>query len=368
MAETFINETRRGEYSPLADHNEVSKRSEQVKTGFRIKKAAKIALISLAATFAAITLAAGVTALITAFTVTTVLPVIIAGSIATVGAAALAILGFIKAWEKLTPHLPEGLRKQANNIQSIVCALASSTALGFMWPINYTKKNIKPQDVDPSKPLIIGLHGFMGSGNNWMYHFGRLREAGYKNLASINFGNIFKFIDDGNEKNPDNYVNKLRKLVLEYKKGVKLPEGQKLQIQFLCHSMGGLVARHYNQKFSEIDGVEINDIITLGTPLNGTPVAKLACGLSGAAAQMIHGSKFVKKQQKVASVDRYTKHYNIASKCDFVVGNRSAKSGKARYTKVDELDATGHVSFLFSDKAGDLIVDYLNRTEPHSLV
>ncbi|MEC7839901.1 MAG: alpha/beta hydrolase [Chlamydiota bacterium] len=338
------------------DLSGASTNEKKVKEGFRIKKAVRVAFIVLASTFGAVALGAAVATIITAAVVNPITPAIICATVALTSFVALTSLGALKAWEKITPHLPKFLRIPANYIQSTVCALISSVALGVIWPIDYTKKNVKPEDVDPTQPLIIGSHGFLGSGNNWMYMFGRLKEAGHKNLASINYGNAFVSIDT--------YADKMHNLIKGYTENPELKaklNGKKLKVQFLCHSMGGLVARHYKQKYPN-DNVDVEDIITLGTPLDGTHMSNLALGVSKAAREMNHNSKFIKNQQKNAELDSDTNYYHIASKCDFVIRPLvSATLGKGPKTKVDWLDGTGHVSYLWSDTAGDLIVNYLKN-------
>lgn len=339
-------------FDPQKQLNPIEKND---KSNFRIKKIANIALITLASVSAALA-AASALGLILGVTFTVVAATSICTIILTSSLIALTVLGILKAWQLITPRLPNVLRIPANYLQSSVCGIASAIALAAIWPINYAKNNIKPEDVDPSKPLIIGIHGFMGSSNNWIYHFGRLKEAGYKNLASINLGNWFLSIDD--------YIEKVRELVLNYKNNAPLPPDGKLKIQFLCHSMGGLVARHYNQKYSKEDGVIIDDIITLGTPLDGTRVAYLAFGMSGAGRQMHPKSDFVRGLQDEAMRDETTRYFHIGSKCDYVIRPLvSALEGRGKKTETAMLDATGHISYLFSDKTADLVISYLKNKE-----
>lgn len=341
----------------LLDEN-VHKNSE----GFRIKKAANTAFKILAAIAVVVGVSAGVTAGVLAFVASSSIALPIATIVAATAAVALALLLSLKAWEKITPHLPKFLRVPANYIQSSVMGIASAVALGIIWPINYEKSNPKPEDINPEQPLRIAIHGFCGSSNNWMYHFKRYREAGIDNLASINLGNWCKSIDD--------YVDKVHEMVVNYKTGMVeeglLDESQVLHVQFVCHSMGGLVARHYNQKYSKEDGVVVDDICTLGTPLDGTGVAYLA-PWSKAGRQMFKSSSFVQNQQEqAANPDETTRYYHLASKCDYVIRPLvSATRGNAPpdRTKVEWLDATGHISYLFSDTAASKIAEYLSEPE-----
>ncbi len=328
----------------------------QPSKGFRIKKAANIAFVTLTVFFTVLT-AISITFVVLGSIIFEAVAILsISSTIAGIGTIALCILGFLKAWEKITPHLPTCLRVRANYIQSLVCGFFTALVLTVIWPFDWTKKNIKPEKIDPNKPLLIAIHGFMGSSNNWIYHMKRLREAGHTNLATINLGNWFLSIND--------YVEKLHLMIVDYVKKAPLKDGQKLRIQFLCHSMGGLVARRYNELYHTIDGVEVEDIITLGTPLDGTWLAVFGRG-SKAAEEMMPGSPFVKGLQSKAALEEKTRSYHLWSKSDWIIPMKSASQGggKENMTKTDELHATGHVSFLLSDTAADKTIRYLKDVE-----
>ena len=133
--------------------------------------------------------------------------------------------------------------------------------------------------------------------------------------------------------------------------------------------MGGLVAREYNQRFSKEDGIEVLDICTLGSPLDGTLIANLSPLLpaSKCAKQMQKSSRCVQEQQeKAASAEEKTCYLHIASRCDFLIQPViSATMGNAseKRMQVEWLDGTGHISLLFSDRAADLIINYLQASK-----
>ncbi|MEM1282224.1 MAG: hypothetical protein AAGG81_01580 [Chlamydiota bacterium] len=329
------------------------------KEGFRIKKAANKAFKILASIALGLGFAAGATAAVLTFTATSTVALPIATTVAIVCAVVLAVLLTLKVWEKISPHLPNSLRLTGNYIQSAVLGLASAVALGIIFPIDCAKSNPKPEEIDPKQPLRLAIHGFLGSSSNWIYHLYRFKEAGLKNFASINLGNWCHSIDD--------YADKVHKMVVQYKKGMVqaklIKEEDTLHVQFVCHSMGGLVARHYNQKYAKKDGVIVDDICTLGTPLNRTKVAVFAWW-SKAGREMFEKEFTDNQRRRAATENEETRHYYIASKCDYVIRPlTSATDGNTpkKRTKVYWLDATGHVSYLFSDKAADKLIAYLKK-------
>ncbi len=353
----FTDETS---YDPQENVHLLDGDNSNQSEGFRIKKAANTAFKILAAIAIVVGVAAGITAGALVLTASSSIALPIATIVAAVAAVALAALLAVKAWEKITPHLPNFLRVPANYIQSSVLGFASAVALGIIWPINYEKSNPEPKDINPDQPLRLAIHGFCGSSNNWMYHFNRFKAAGLENFASINLGNWCDSIDD--------YTERVHDMLVHYKKGMVetglIDKDHLLHVQFVCHSMGGLVARHYNQKYSKQDGIVVDDICTLGTPLDGTKVAYIA-PWSKAGRQMYKSSAFVKEQQeKAASTDEKTRYLHIASKCDYVVRPLiSATMGNApkERMKVKWLEGTGHIPYLLSDTAADIVINYLNQ-------
>src|SRR6266850_6676596 len=70
--------------------------------------------------------------------------------------------------------------------------------------------------------------------------------------------------------------------------------GRPRGINFIAHSMGGLVARYLVQALNQgASPLQIENFITLGTPHWGTPVARLA--FSRAGRQMIPGDPFLQR-------------------------------------------------------------------------
>lgn len=322
--------------------------------GFRFKRAAQIAFITLASVLGAVAVGAGIAAIV-ALAASPVGVMGVAGTVAIVAASILLGLLLLKAYQLISPHLPNWMRIPLNYVQSLVCGIVSAVALAVLFPFNLEKRNPTKEQCNPDQTPILMIHGFLGSSNNWLYHRHRMQKAGLDNLFTVNLGNPFHSIDT--------YAQRVHQMVLE----IKEKTGRN-DLQIVCHSMGGLVARHYNEKYAEQDGVTIKDIVTLGTPLAGTRVAWLTMGMSKAGRQMFPNSDFVQRQREAALKNETTHHYHIASKCDYVIRPLvSATLGDAPNTKVDWLDGTGHISYLFSDAAADKVIHYLQKRNEETL-
>ncbi|WP_098038857.1 esterase/lipase family protein [Estrella lausannensis] len=314
----------------------------------RIKDIAHIAFYTLGALFAA----AATISLIVSLTV--ISAEAIAGTILTISLIGLGTLAGLKLWELATPHLPECLRRVANIIQILVTEVLGILSLIALFPVDLTKSDPKTRDeINPEETPILMIHGFLGSSNNWVYHKSRLKAAGYQNVFSINLGNPLISIDEY-ARRVDAKVKEIQELT-----------GRK-DIRLLTHSMGGLVARQW--RYTMAQDTDVKEIVTLGTPLDGTYVAYGTLGLSSCGKEMFPGSDFVKQQQEWAAHDQTTDYYHIATKTDLIIlPMDSAKRGGSPgdKLKVDTLDATGHVGYLFSDKAADLVIDYFKAKDRH---
>ena len=128
--------------------------------------------------------------------------------------------------------------------------------------------------------------------------------------------------------------------------------------------MGGLVAQEY--RYSERSaGANIKKIITIGTPLLGTHVAHLASWVSESAKEMLYKSDFVKNLQRQAKTDLYTEYDTIATRTDYIVRPiLSALGEKKPRSTAEVLNATGHISYLFSPSVARQLEESLHTVQP----
>lgn len=307
----------------------------------RIKTIANIAFISLSSIFA-IGLVGSSVLILSEIAVSAM------ATIAMVSAVSLAVLCCAKAWVHWTPHLPDPVRCIAQYIQSIVTGIFSLIALAILLPIDLEKLDPKtPEECDPHQTPILLIHGFCGSSNNWLYHIQRLKEAGFKNIFTINLGSPLKSIEE--------YGERIRQKVSTIKRLTGCCD-----LNIFGHSMGGLVGLFYNLTLANKEHINIRKIVTIGTPVNGTYLAYLASFASKAAQQMEPSSPFVQELQRLALNDDRTEYVHIGSRVDsIVVPYSSSFEGRGQHTKNILLEATSHIEFLFSDETADLLIEEL---------
>lgn len=238
--------------------------------------------------------------------------------------------------------MPDRLRRSINYIHTTVVDLFSLAMLLLFFPINLER--VDPKTYDPSGgPPIFLVHGFLGSSNNFLYLRRRLEKAGFTNVFTINLGHPFQSIDQYADR-----VNKKRKEI----QTIVGEEG----MVFIGHSMGGLLAEECGRK-------KAKEIITIGTPLEGTKMAQIASSLSEAAEEMKCDSARLKKLQSKVQEDPKTRYFHIATQVDHIVRPATSAEGPDNH-KHTTLDATGHIGYLFSKRVADLIIEELDSLRP----
>ena len=121
------------------------------------------------------------------------------------------------------------------------------------------------------------------------------------------------------------------------------------------HSMGGLVCSWFATKLA--DPGKVTDVITIGSPLKGTHVARIAIGPSG--SEMRYQSHFVHELEREILENQEIRFYHIGTQTDqLVIPQTSSWIGDSldRQFVVDDL---GHVSLLFSPRIFKKIVEWL---------
>lgn len=311
---------------------------------FRIKKVGVGVLVGLGITLAAATIVA---ASLASFGI---VPIALAIGTGT----ALAGVAGVALWGRVTPHLPEKLKNFSHLIQSVAHEILACVTLGFLFPINLTRFDPKnEEDIDKTQVPVLLIHGFLGGSNNWIYHKRRLKEEGYKNVFTIDLGSPLNSIEE--------YGIMVKKKVDEIRNLTGRDD-----IILVGHSMGGLVARQYlyHNKPKE---VTVRQVITLGTPLAGTKVARLASWINSCvcAQEMLPKSKLTEDLQKCEDKDKLTKFYHVGTKVDLII--RPRKSATPEDHEKTVLNATPHAGYLFSDAAGDILVREILNTNKEAL-
>lgn len=128
---------------------------------------------------------------------------------------------------------------------------------------------------DPhNRPPVLLAHGYVCNRGFWFWLRGKLRAEELR-VATITFDPPFTDID----RFADDLHARIEKLIAET---------GSTRVSLVAHSMGGLVSRAYLRRYG---AARVAQLITLGTPHNGTRIAGF--GLGPNARQMRAGSHWL---------------------------------------------------------------------------
>lgn len=216
-------------------------------------------------------------------------------------------------------------------------------ALVYVIPIaillffyDLTKRN--PKQCVPGQIPIFLIHGYLYRSGGWAYIYYHLRKRGYQNIYTINLGSPFQSIED--------YAQAVKKKIDD----IGAPE-----IILIGHSMGGVIATYYDRHLAKPGSVK--QIITLGSPLEGTRLTFL--GFGACVNEMSIGSSLLKTLSKEPS---QTPYLHIASRNDLMIQPWESAlflSSQATHAKRQVIDLIGHLQLLFSKRIVYILVDQL---------
>jgi pimeloyl-ACP methyl ester carboxylesterase len=198
------------------------------------------------------------------------------------------------------------------------------------------------QQLAKGRPILL-IHGYLHHAKVWGLQKKWLEALGHGPIYAINLGIPFQSIRT--------YAEKVQKMAL------KIAEEQgRSDLILIGHSMGGLVASWYATKLAKPNTV--TDLITIASPLYGTPVAKIAIGPNG--REMESNSPFLKELQALMKENKKIRFYHIATETDFfVIPGHSAffkENPHAIYRNI------GHTSLLLSRRVADQIHEWIKSS------
>lgn len=240
----------------------------------------------------------------------------------------------------------------ANTIKEIAFILATAVIYPILQTRFDPKECVDTRDRNKDIPIIL-VHGYLHNSSGWMMTRHLLNKAGYKNVFTVDLGSLpfGKSIDDDYAK------------VLEAKVNEVMAMSEIKQVRFIGHSMGGLVSSHYALRMKP-DDIEVKDVITLSSPLQGTKMAHIGPG--ECAKQMRNNHPFNQTLSQEINRSDDIRFHHFGSDTDFIVGKQSALNG---VTIEDEQENNlyhyngGHASILFSPKVNRQILAILNDIE-----
>jgi pimeloyl-ACP methyl ester carboxylesterase len=133
--------------------------------------------------------------------------------------------------------------------------------------IRYCTKNTTYFDTkhDHNKKTILLVHGSGFNQSEWIMGYLWLRRK--HNIYALDNAGL---ISNGDNESILDYVEKVRNKIekIKYETGTK-------KITLIGHSMGGLIVSHYFEFFSSIDNTDVEKVILIGSPVDGSPVLNI---------------------------------------------------------------------------------------------
>jgi triacylglycerol lipase len=191
------------------------------------------------------------------------------------------------------------------------------------------------------QPIVL-VHGYLSFASTWHAQLQQLEEAGLGPIYCVNISS-FQSIEQG--------ALELQKKVQAIQKATG-----RTDLSLIAHSKGGLVSAYYATQLAPLDGTTVTDLITLGSPLAGTPVAEL--GLGQDAREMTPGHPLNQRLRDALALCPEIRVSNIASETDEIVPLESALQAgdPSRHLLLKD---KGHLGMLFSPKVGKHLVSLL---------
>ena len=245
-----------------------------------------------------------------------------------VGALALAWLGSIQL---LNRAVPRGPIHWLHAMTFEPLALLGVAALRLI-PTRQTVSGA-------SQPILL-VHGYMNHSSIWTIQKKRLEALGFGPIYTINFGHPFRSMG--------HYADKLKAKA----EAIAQATGRS-DLILIGFSMGGLVSAHYATQLAPPNTV--TDIITIGTPFAGTPMAHI--GLGPNAREMEPHSSFLQQLQRAMAQNKQIRFFHIATKTDqIVIPGQSAALANNQHLILEDI---GHASMLYSRRVTEQMCQWL---------
>ena len=240
-------------------------------------------------------------------------------------------------------QVAEGTRLEnpMHYLHLITMEVNSGIASAAVFPLTLCSSHHAPQGDCLGRPILM-VNGYLGFGSTWYYQKQKLVEAGLGPIYTMNIGSGRSIVT---------YAKQVGEKISQIQK-----ETKRKDIVLIGHSKGGLVSSYYATHLADPKQTQVTDVITIGSPLSGTPLAYFGPGYD--AYEMRSESKFhqilrdkIKKQSQI-------RFFHIASKADEVVPFSSALLGEDP-SRQFILKDMGHLGLIFSSRVADQVCSWL---------
>jgi len=226
-----------------------------------------------------------------------------------------------------------------------ITEVLSFIVIVVFYPFRSSKLNLPSKGME-GKPDILCVHGYLHNGTGWGYFRRKLQAAGSGPVNTVYYPSLTQDI-------PENCLRLKARIEL-----IKAKTGRDVRI-LIGHSQGGLESLEYALEYAPKDKPIY--IITMGTPLHGTSIASHAYGPS--ARQMEIGSTYLNNLHERLAKASHIRLLALYSDADFVVQPfDSAKIPELPYAQNENIEALGHMAFLFSKRSIEKILAFLKSS------
>jgi pimeloyl-ACP methyl ester carboxylesterase len=220
----------------------------------------------------------------------------------------------------------------------------------LLRPTHWLPSHRRQWGVGTGRPILL-VHGYLHDSSAWVYLKRRLARAGGGPVYCWNLPSCFASIETFAQA----MQGKIDQIARECGRCDPILIG---------HSMGGLVSLWYATRIAPKGA--IRDVITIGSPLQGTHMARLGWGLC--AREMERGSPFLQRLAVETRANRQIRLYHIATTTDpLIIPYASALFVGRSPERVCLLEGIGHLSLLFSPKVAVTLTRWVNESMPPRL-
>jgi triacylglycerol lipase len=196
------------------------------------------------------------------------------------------------------------------------------------------------------RPVLL-VHGYFNAAFVWAFFKRALVRKGFGPIYALSLGSPFHSISC--------FAQRVQKKAHQIAQ-----ETGRSDLTLVGHSMGGLVSLYYAMHHAPKDSVK--QIITLGSPLKGTKLAKIALGKC--AREMEIGSPLLQKLQAIEQQCSSVSIYNLGTATDQIVIPYHSCFLVTDPTRTRLFHNLGHVSLLFSPRVVDQVSAWIAKNEP----
>lgn len=254
----------------------------------------------------------------------------------------LSIISGWFLWTALINFLHRSTGK-FNQIYSIANELNAISSVLFLLPLTFFKSYHKARGNLKGRPILM-LNGYLGFASELHYHRRNLIKNGFGPIYTMNVRTGRAI--ESNADDVDKKVEEIRK------------ETGRDDLILIGHSKGGLVCVYYALHQAQEHHERITDVITIGSPLTGAPLARFSPGRD--AHEMRPGDPFTQEMRREIFKNSSIRFFHIGSLTDEIVPAASALIGSNPSRQL-LLKDTGHFSLLFSSRISDQIAKWLKE-------